>query len=281
MSSSSRSLISEHPVSSFFILTFLIAWLIWIPCGFFAPDLLPVLTLPGAWAPTLSAVILTGILSGRAGIRQLLGRLFRWRAGLLWYLVTLFGIAAIAFSAVALNSLLGGTAPTLSLPPGAPPEAWYLVIPIVFVVNLFFGGPLAEEFGWRGYALPGLQTKWGALSASLFIGVIWGIWHLPFFLFPNAGTIVGNIPFIWFVSLTIPWSVLSAWLYNNTQGSMLFPVLFHAATNTTLGTLGILQIANGDLRPLLFNVALTWVAVIIVVVVFGSARLSRKPQGTQ
>jgi len=278
MTSSIRNLIGEHPVSAFFVLTFLIAWLIWIPTGLFAPDLLPALTLPGAWAPTLSAVLLTGILSGKAGIRQLLGRFLRWRVGFLWYIVTLFGIAAIGLTAIGLNTLFGGTAPSLSLPPGAPSELWYAVIPVFFLVNFFLGGPLAEEFGWRGYALPRLQTQWGALRASLFIGVIWGLWHLPFYLFPNAGSVVGNVPFVWFVLLTTSWSVLFAWIYNNTQESMLLPVLFHTAINTTLGTLGILQMANGDLRPLQFNVALTWAAVIIVSVVFGAARLSRAPQ---
>ena len=87
---------------------------------------------------------------------------------------------------------------------------------------------------------------------------------------------MGNVPFGWFVGLTTAWSVLFAWVTNNARQSLLIPILFHSAINTWLGALGILGVTGGDLRPLILNVALTWVTVVVLVVIYGPQRLSRK-----
>ena len=87
-------------------------------------------------------------------------------------------------------------------------------------------------------------------------------------IFPAWHAAVGNVPFLWFILLTTGWSVLFAWVYVNTE-SILMPVLFHAAINTTLGTLGVLGQTSGELMPLIMNTAITWVAVGIVVAVYG------------
>jgi membrane protease YdiL (CAAX protease family) len=155
-------------------------------------------------------------------------------------------------------------------------EQLYIFLPILYLSNIFIGGPIAEEFGWRGFALPKLQARIGALYAGLLIGVIWGLWHLPFFIFPEGASVIGNIPFVWYLPLVTAWSVLFTWIYNNTNGSVLMMILFHAAINTTLGSLGLFQITSEGARPLLLNVVLTWVVVAIIAAVFGSAQLSRK-----
>jgi membrane protease YdiL (CAAX protease family) len=151
---------------------------------------------------------------------------------------------------------------------------WLYVMPIFFV-SIFAGGPLAEDIGWRGYILPKLREGMSAFTASLVIGVVWLIWHVPFFIFPEGASIVAYIPFSWFAVITIGWSVLMAWVYVNTQ-SILMPVLFHAAINTTLGVLGLLGGEQGFGWPLYLYAALTWVVVGIVVWVFGTD-LIRKP----
>ena len=155
-------------------------------------------------------------------------------------------------------------------------EQLYIFLPIIYLGNIFIGGPIAEEFGWRGFALPKLQARIGALYAGLLIGVIWGLWHLPFFIFPEGASVIGNIPFVWYLPLVTAWSVLFTWIYNNTNGSVLMMILFHAAINTTLGSLGLFQITSEGARPLLLNVVLTWVVVAIIAAFFGSAQLSRK-----
>lgn len=259
--------LKKNPVPAFFILTFVFAWSIWLPLGFLIPEN-PYLSLPGAWAPTISALILTGLTDGKDGIRQFWKRFLHWRVGLRWYLIVLFGIACIAYLAIGAGRLFGIPAPALSLPNGLPREMLPVFLPVIFLINIFMGGPLAEDIGWRGYILPKMREGMTALHASILIGVIWAFWHLPYFIFPTWRAAVGNVPFLWFLLLTTSWSVLFAWVYVNTE-SILMPVLFHAAINTTLGTLGVLGQSNGDLIPLMLNTLFTWIAVAVVVAIYG------------
>ncbi len=254
-----------HPIPTFFLLTFVVAWLIWLPIGFFAPKYFLLAVIPGAWAPTIVSVLLTRLTDGKDGVRQFLSRVVRWRVGIQWYLVVLFGIALIAFTAQGLNIWLFDGAPVrFNLPAGVPEDGLLIALPIIFFVNIFFGGPLAEDIGWRGYVLPKLREKMNAFTASLLIGIVWVLWHLPFFWIPEGKIAVGGIPLLWFALLTTAWSVLFAWVYVNTE-SILMPVLFHAAVNTTLGTLGVLGQANGSLTPVILNTVLTWLVVGVIV----------------
>jgi membrane protease YdiL (CAAX protease family) len=259
--------LKTHPIPAFFSLTFFLAWSLWLPLGWFAPEQ-PLLSLPGVWAPTLSALILIGISDGWDGIKKFLKKVLHWRVGLGWYLIVLFSVAASAYLAIGIGLLFGVPAPELTLPAGVPRDGLLFALPIIFLLNIFMGGPLAEDIGWRGYILPKLRERMSALNASLVIGVVWALWHLPFFIFPWRA-LVGNIPFVWFTLLTTGWSVLFAWVYVNTE-SILMPVLFHAAINTTLGTLGVLGHGDQNLTQLLLNIALTWLAVGVVVKIFGS-----------
>ena len=258
----------KYPIPTFFLLTFLLSWTLWLPVGLLAPKLFLLAVIPGMWAPTISAILLTGLGEGKAGIGVFLGRLLKWRVGFKWYLVVLFGTAVIAYAAVGINLFFGGDIPEISLPVGAPREAWLIVLPIVFFVNIFFGGPLAEDIGWRGYILSKLKERTNALNASLIIGIVWALWHVPFFIFPEGYAAVGSIPFVWFALMTIAWSVLFAWVYVNTE-SILMPVLFHASINTTLGSLGVLGQSSGDLLPVILNTIITWLAVTIVIIRLG------------
>jgi membrane protease YdiL (CAAX protease family) len=264
----------KNPIPGFFVLTFVLAWSFWLPLGWLAPENYW-LSLPGAWTPTISAVVLTALTEGRGGLSRFLKKVVHWRVGLQWYLVVLFGIAGIAYLAIFAGTLLGYPAREFSLPYGLPREALIVFLPIFFLTNIFVGGPIAEDIGWRGYILPLLRERMTALHASLLIGVIWAIWHLPYFIFPTWRSVVGNIPFFWFALLTTSWSVLFAWVYVNTE-SILMPILFHAAINTTLGTLGVLGQSDGDLRPLILNTIFTWIAVGIVVLMFGKNLIRSK-----
>jgi membrane protease YdiL (CAAX protease family) len=264
MTARAPRLLRQHPAAAFFILSFGLAWAVWLPVALLFPERLALLALPGAWAPTLSAVLLTALLEGRQGLRQLWRRVLRWRVKPVWYGVVLFGVGAIAGLSLGLQRLLGGSVPAPSLPEGIPDSAWLPAVPMLFLVNVFVGGPLAEEVGWRGYALPVLRRSMSALRASLIIGVAWPLWHLPFFVSPHASSVVGGVPFVWFALLGTAWSVLFAWVYVNTE-SILLVILFHAAINTTIGTLGILGQGSGDLTPLVLNVGLTWLVVVLVI----------------
>jgi membrane protease YdiL (CAAX protease family) len=266
--------LKKNPIPAFFMLTFVLAWSIWLPLGLLSPENY-VLSLPGAWAPTVSALILLRLSEGREGVGRFLKKALHWRVGVQWYLVVLFGIAVIAYLAIGAGILLGIPAPEVSLPSGLPREA----LPIIFLINIFVGGPLAEDIGWRGYILPKLRERMSAWTASLVIGIVWAFWHLPYFIFPGWRSVVGHTPFFWFALLTTGWSVLFAWVYVNTE-SILMPVLFHAAINTTLGSLGVLGQSSGNLFPLMLNTLFTWVAVGVVFAIFGS-NLKREASRTQ
>jgi membrane protease YdiL (CAAX protease family) len=100
-----------------------------------------------------------------------------------------------------------------------------------------------EETAWRGFALPRLQKNHSALSASLILGLLWGLWHIPLFLIP--GSAQEAYPFIGFILLILPTSILFTWIFNHTKGSVLIAGLFHGFYDATVVYLGVL---TGDIR---------------------------------
>src|ERR687898_544687 len=209
------SLVRRHPLITFFILTYAIAWILWLPL-IVLQDTIPatpglVLVLLGSNVPSLLAIVLTALVLGRGALRKLLGRLLIWRVDPRWYLVVVLGPVALAGGMVGLNTLMGG--PTLSL--GMP----LLGVLSYLAFSIFPGSALGEEIGWRGYALPRLQAKRSALSAALILAPIWGMWHLPLFL---AGWLQGDrtpAQFAAFLVSAFALSVILTWVYNSTGGS--------------------------------------------------------------
>lgn len=181
--------------------------------------------------PCLAGFTMTALLRGRAGVIHLLRRIVLWRVVPVWCLVAV--LAWPALLVVAVLALPGppagdGTPPVLS-------GAGFLGS---ISRSLVFGGPLGEEPGWRGFALPGLQERWGPLVGALLLGALHGTWRLPIYLLipgyngapPGlAGTLA---QFLLFVVGVTAGSVSFTWLFNNTRGSVLIAVLHHAATNT-------------------------------------------------
>jgi membrane protease YdiL (CAAX protease family) len=151
------------------------------------------------------------------------------------------------------------------------------VLLVEFVRILFLGGPLGEELGWRGFALPRLQQRHTALTSSVLLGLVWGLWHIPLYFVPGTGQHeilrTGTSPAFaigGFVTWTIGLSVLLTWLFNQTRGSLIVVILFHAAVNLA----AFLPAAVGSTGSAsLLNVLLTWIIAILVVVRFGRGRL--------
>ena len=245
-------------IVSYFALCFIIAWSIWIPAGMFAPDT-TILVLPGAWAPTIAALLLTWFSEGRVGVGKLLRGLFRWRVSAKYYVFAVFSVLGITVLAIVIHILLGGLTPevgAIAVQFGIPKEKVFLfiaILPFIFITTIFIGGPIAEELGWRGYAQPRLQAQLGAGFAGLIIGFVWSLWHLPlFYYFPSA---VGEIPVGHYIPLVSALGVLFAWLYNRTGGSVLLCILLHAGVNFTLGVIGK-DILTTDSRVLTIFVVL-------------------------
>jgi membrane protease YdiL (CAAX protease family) len=151
---------------------------------------------------------------------------------------------------------------------------------IVYLATLVFGGPLGEEGGWRGFALPHLEQLSGPLVGTLLLGVLWGLWHLPLFLlvpgYNGAGTdFVGiMIPFVAFVISVIAMTVLFTWVFNNTRGSILLAILLHASINTA--PLMLLLLFPSLEGTLLFSLSrlLAWVVVALLLIGATRGRLS-------
>ncbi|MDQ5850686.1 MAG: hypothetical protein M3380_01185, partial [Chloroflexota bacterium] len=106
-----QSLFKRHPITSYFLLSYLLAWAVWIPVGLLVPKPVTALILPGAWAPTIAALVLTAVLEGRAGVRGLLRSVLKWRVAWYWYVVAILGPTVVVFAAILVHLLLGGTAP--------------------------------------------------------------------------------------------------------------------------------------------------------------------------
>ena len=167
----------------------------------------------GAFGPLVAAILAAWFEAGRAGVRGLFARVGIWRVGPHWYAVALGIFAALYVAGSAVFRALGGTEPGRWL---YPPENGLHVTAMVLI-------PLVEEPGWRGFALPRLQARYGALAASLILGVLWAFWHTMMFIVQGAN------PFIFAVSMAniIAGSVIFSWIYNRTRGSLLLAVLAH------------------------------------------------------
>lgn len=257
---------SKYPLIWFYILAFTISWLGWIPMAMGSHHIAPfdnpyfrfLLILP-AIGPALAAVIVTHVAYGKAQVRDLLKALIHWRVGPAWYLVAVLGPAVLLLGGQGITKFLG-----FSLT--RPEPQGNLLPPVIsaFVMSLF-SNPW-EEVGWRGFALPHLQKRYTAWIATLIVGVLWGLWHLPLFFW--AGNPMAEYSFLpWFIS-TVAGTFIYTWLYNGTEGSLLLVTLFHITLNT-LGVVitGVSIIALATLYVL---VALA------LVVAFGGANLSHR-----
>lgn len=260
------------PLIAFGLLTFGLSWGVWIPLALASRGLITLslsptlLTLIGAFGPSLAALVLVAATERWAGVRQLLGRLLIWRVGVHWYLFVLAWPVVLSLLTTAVHVALGQAAPDFAHPPlldvyPLPPElmmvGWWVLVPFVLVQQLLMSSPMGEEIGWRGYGLPQLQQRNTPLAASIILGLIWSVWHLPLYLTREHP--LANEFFGWLPLGLIPTAILFTWVFNHTRGSLLLALLFHAAINLT-----DLFLARTATLPLI-SPALTWVAALIVI----------------
>ena len=167
--------IKQHNATAFFVFAFLISWSIWISVRLFLVQkgVFHPFYFVGVFGPFLSAVIVSGITDRWSGLRQWLRKTFNFRISIGWYLIgVLFGPLAVALFQLCLYLLLGGE------PDFSKAYPWWKYFIVVPITALFAGGN--EEPGWRGFALPQLLKRQSPVVASLFLGIIWAIWHIPF-----------------------------------------------------------------------------------------------------
>ena len=201
----------------------------------------------GGFGPSLSAIAVVCLHGGSADLRAWLKRCFTWRGSWGWLILAFLSPLAVLAVAAGAHMLLGG-----SVPPSPAVAHVGLFVANFFLVFLV-GGPLGEELGWRGFALPALQARLGWRSASLALGVMWGLWHLPLFFVAQSAQ--GNGSMAIFFVLIVATSVFYTWLYNRSAGSLLPVLALHTASNSWPLLIRILP-SDTDQRPYLFVVAL-------------------------
>lgn len=241
-----EGLVRRHPLIAFFVLAYLLTWWIY-PLLKFSP----LIGIFGLFGPALAAIIMAAVTGGKPGVKALLSRVVRWRVGLPWYLIALGLPTVLSIATAGLSYLLGVSE---SIQVGA-----LTVLELVLFVLV-----VGEELGWRGYALPLLLEKRSAVTASLILGALWGLWHLPTFLVP--GTPQYGLPVTAFVLLTIEYSILMTWVFLHTLGSVLIATLFHGAINLSQGI--FLGGVDGASRYWLLSIVYG-VAALIVAVALG------------
>jgi uncharacterized protein len=220
-----KTFINRYQIIIFFVLTFVLSWFPWY--AGIAPEVMTM-------GPSIAAFIVVLILGGRRGFVDLLRPFGRWRASLGMWGLAIFGPGILYLLGLGVHLLMGGEAPPFIM---IREELNLLPLYLVMVVLMPWNGPVGEEFGWRGYILPKLQNKYGALIASLIIGTIWGIWHLPSFFAPQGvvGAIAAKIGMAFIIPYTlgtIANSVIMTWLYNKSRASALIAgIVWHAAIN--------------------------------------------------
>jgi membrane protease YdiL (CAAX protease family) len=262
---------SRHSTNFFFALAFCLSWAYWVPLAlarfgwlpFSLPASLVALAGLGTLGPTLAALVVAFREQRGTGIGRLLKQ-WQWRAKWRW-----LGAATLVYPALALLSVVlyraGKGQPPLAAPTTS--GANLLLVSLFLAITV-----LGEEIGWRGYALPALQDRWSALGASLILGSVTTLWHLPFWLpqpsFAQYGWVYLALNWIWILAATI----CATWLMNNSGNNLLLAFLFHWSFN--LVNVGLLPV-TGLVVPYLLLITFSWSLALALLFWFGPRRLVR------
>jgi len=208
----------------FFLLTYAVMWASFITVAVaripVSSPLGVLLLRLGAYSPSLVAIWLTARANGGAGVRNLVRGVFKWRVPARYYVLAIAFIPVIKLSAAVLQHLARGSWPRSG-------SESLLLIPLAIAFSTPFQA--GEEIGWRGYALPRLAERFGLRAASVILGFIWALWHLPQFFIHEAAEYGQSFPV--FVLQVTALGVALAWIYARTNGSLLLVMLMHSATN--------------------------------------------------
>ena len=256
-----KTFLKKHQIIIFFTLTFIISWSPWYTGGVGFK----------AAGPSYAGLIVVLLVSGWEGIKEMLGRLVKWRVGYRWWVVAFFGPLLVVLTAIGLHILAGGEAPSFQVWKVEP-----LMIPVLMLILISpIGGAGGEEpFGWRGYAQPMLQEKlgkWAPVITSFIIGIVWAVWHLPEFYNPaSTQYALGWSGFVPLIIMEITNSIIMTWLFNKTGGSVLVAgVIWHLAVDTFSTTLltgfTVTGMLAGDVMPAVDLGLITMLAVVMSV----------------
>lgn len=219
---------SKLDVLIFILITYGYFWLIaatkWIfdiPFTYDPRQLAGKLVLAAVPAALIGAIATTLSTSGRVGLGELLTRAFRWRFSPIWYAAAFLIPFAVVAVSTGVAVLEGGAEIS---------DRWFApIFPLAFLAFFLFHNGIGEEVGWRGFALPRLQQKFGSLGGSIIVGILWALWHTPLFLMPGTSQYGSSLlSYVW---LLVCWSVIMTMLVNKAGGSVLVAIIFHETCN--------------------------------------------------
>jgi uncharacterized protein len=252
-----RYFANRRPLISFFILAYVIAWIAWLPLvlgqkglGWIHADVPFWAIIPGTFAPTIAALCVQWLTKGNFRICHFIGSWPRFFFGLV------IGLAIIAFAYIILPALMITKSPA-SL-------HWNIFLlwgAYQCNYSTFLGGPVGEEPGWRGFALPQLQARFGALRAALILGLLWACWHLPLFLIHSWAV----FPVWVYIILVVGLSILMTFIFNLSRSSVIVCILMHALFNTSSILLGDLLPPNGRIS-MLFFLGSSWILPLVIII---------------
>lgn len=283
-----QAFIRNHPVLTYFALTFAISWggfiLLVGPDGIPAPpekfERMPLLAIMVMLAgPAVAGILMSGLISGKTGYRDLLARLLRWRVDLRWYAVALLAAPLLFLTVIIPLSLISPVFQSGLFESGdlAPRMVMGLV------AGLIVG--ILEELGWTGFAIPQLRLRYGVLVTGLMVGIVWGLWHvLANDVWASVAT-AGDVPLVLFMILRaisllvgglLAFRILMVWVYDRTGGSLLVAILMHTSYTCSTFILNPVMLSGTSLLiyDLLSAVAI-W-AVVATVFIVNSRKLERK-----
>lgn len=276
MATKIKAFISKRSVLTYFILTFTISWggvlVLGAPHGMPTTSeqfeqLYPIVFVPYLLGPVLSSILLTGLIDGKAGLRELLSRLFRWRVNVRWYAVALLIAPLLAMMILFALSLISS-----AFLPAIVTSDDKLPLLLTGIAIGLIGGGLMEEPGWTGFAVPRLRERYPMPITGLVVGFLWGLWHfLPTYW--GSGDASGALslpllvpPLFFYVAVLPAYRVLMMWVYDRTES---LPVMIVMHASLTASTLFVLAPSVGGTPLLLYYVilaALMWGVVAIVAV---------------
>jgi uncharacterized protein len=271
--------LKRHSVLTYFVLTFTISWggilIALTPVGF------PISTeqvefymalMANQAGPTVAGILLTSLISGRAGLRELLARLLRWRVGVRWYAVALLTAPLLATAVpLALSLFSREFLPAIFTTDD-------LAAPLLSGIAAGLMVGLFEEFGWTGFAIPRMRQRYGVLTTGLVVGVLWGAWHFP--MFWETDSFSGVLPFAILVVRLFSWlpayRVLMVWVYDHTE-SLLVAVLMHVSLTASMIITAPLALAGASLLASILVGAAVWWIVVAAIMLANRGQIARPP----
>jgi membrane protease YdiL (CAAX protease family) len=273
--------IKKYSLLIYFALTFTISWggilLLAGPGGIpidteKSENLMPFIYMAMLIGPSFAGILLTGLIDGRAGFRELLSRLLRWRIGAHWFAAALLATPLLASVVLLALSLLSPEFFPGIFTSGDKATLLLSGVTMGLMVGIF------EEPGWTGFAVPRLRLRYNALNTGLIVGLLWGLWH--FLVFWEKGSFSGALPLAILLTRLFSWlppfRVLMVWIYDRTE-SLLVTMLIHASLVVATLIIVPLTLAGKHLLAwLLAWGAILWI-VVVVITVARAGRLPRQP----